>query len=336
MGRAGAGKRMWDFSIGTSFSLVARTLPFVALRLVVYLAISIGFVLGTGIGAGVGFGIGAAFHADNAVLGALIGALVGLCLVFGVLWWVRQYILYLVKAGHVAAMDLLLRGGTLPAGQDQISYATTIVKARFIEVNVLFGVDVLIRGAIHALVGLANMLTFWLPGAKSLTQFLDAVMRVVLGLLDEVILAYIIRQGTNNAGADPWNSARDGLVLYAQNAGMLVKNAVWIALAEYALAVLIFILVLGPAIGLAYAMPGGWSGFGVVFALLFAWCLKRALIEPLSIASLLQSYYLAIEGQTPDPDWVARLDSASSAFRKLGAKAPQPTPQPAPQTGVAN
>lgn len=323
---------MWDFSIGTSFSLVFRTLPFVALRLIVYLAISIGFVLGTGIGAGAGWGIGAAFHADNAVLGAAIGALVGLCVVFGVLWWVRQYILYLVKAGHVAAMDLLLRGGTLPAGQDQISYATTIVKARFLEVNVLFGVDVLIRGAIHALIALANMLTFWLPGARSLTQALDAVMRVALGLIDEVILAYIIRQGTNNAGADPWRSARDGLVLYAQNAGRLAKNAVWIALAEYALAAVIFMLVLGPAIGLAYALPGGWSGFGVVFALLFAWCLKRALIEPLSIASLLQSYYLAIEGQTPDPDWVARLDSASASFRTLASKAPQPSPQ----SGVAN
>lgn len=323
---------MWDFSIGTSFSLVFRTLPFVALRLIVYLVISIGFVLGTGLGAGAGWGIGAAFRGDNAIMGAVIGALVGLCVVFGVLWWVRQYILYLVKAGHVAAMDLLLRGGTLPPGQDQIGYATTIVKARFLEVNVLFGVDVLIRGAIHALIALANVLTFWLPGAKSLTQALNAVMRIALGLIDEVILAYIIRQGTSNAGADPWNSARDGLVLYAQNAGRLAKNAVWIALAEYALAALIFILVLGPAIGLAYAMPGGLSGFGVVFALLFAWCLKRALIEPLSIASLLQSYYLAIEGQRPDPEWAARLDGASSAFRKLKDKAPRPSPQP----GVAN
>jgi len=315
---------MWDFSIGTSFSLVFRTLPFVLLRLVVYLTISIGFVLGTGIGAGAGWGIGAAFTTDNAITGAFIGALAGICVVFGVLWWVRQYILYLVKAGHVAAMDLLLRGGTLPAGQDQISYATTIVKARFLEVNVLFGVDVLIRGTIHALIGIANMLTFWLPGAKALTQALNAVMRIALGLLDEVILAYIIRQG----GTDPWGSARDGLVLYAQNAGMLVKNAVWIALAEYAMAAIIFFCVLAPAIAIAYTIPGGFSGLGIVFALLFAWCLKRALIEPLSIASLLQSYYLAIEGQLPDPTWVARLDGASSPFRKLADKAPRPAPPP--------
>jgi len=310
---------MWDFSIGTSFSLVFRTLPFVALRLIVYLTISIGFVLGTGIGAGAGWGIGAAFTTDNAIAGAFIGALIGLCVVFGVLWWVRQYILYLVKAGHIAAMDLLLRGGTLPAGQDQISYATTIVKSRFLEVNVLFGVDVLIRGTIHALIGIANMLTFWLPGAKALTQALNAVMRIALGLLDEVILAYIIRQG----GTDPWGNARDGLVLYAQNSGMLVKNAVWIALAEYALTAVIFFCVLAPAIALAYAIPGGFSGFGIVFALLFAWCLKRALIEPLSIASLLQSYYLAIDGQLPDPAWVARLDGASSHFRKLATEAPR-------------
>lgn len=318
---------MWDFSIATTFGLVLRTWPFVLLRLAVYAAIAVGFVLGTGVGVGAGWAIGLAFSGDGPITGALIGGLCGLAVVFGVLWWVRQYLVYMIKAGHVAAMDALLRGGAIPGGQAQIAYAVAMVRARFLEVNVLFAIDLLIRGAVRALVGLLNMLTGWIPGFRTLNDFLNAVLRVALGLVDEVILAYIIRREDD----PPAEAARDGLVLYAQNAGPLIRNAVWIALFEYAAAALIFLFLLGPAIGLAYALPGGLTGFGVVFAFVAAWALKAALIEPLAIAALLQAYDLAIRGQMPDPEWTARLDGASSAFRDLAARAPRPraAPQPA-------
>lgn len=314
---------MWDFSIATTLSLVLRTWPFVLLRLVVYAAIAGGFVAGTGLGAGTGFAIGLAFAGDGPATGGLIGALAGFGLVCGVLWWVRQYLVYLVKAGHVAAMDALLHGRVLPGGRAQIDYALAMVKARFVAVNVLFAIDLLIRGVVRALVGLLNLLTFWIPGFRALNAFLDAVLKVALGLVDEIILALIIRR----ADAPPAQAARDGLVLYAQNAGPLVRNAVFIALFEYVAAALIFVFLLGPAIGLAYALPGPLSGFGVVFAFIAAWALKAALLEPLSIAALLQAYDSVTAGQSPDPEWTARLDGASRAFRDLAATAPAANPR---------
>ncbi len=160
------------------------------------------------------------------------------------LWWVRQYLIYLVKAGHVAAMDALLQGGEIPGGQAQISYAVATVKARFLEVNVLFGIDILIRGVVRALVGLLNMLTSWIPGFKTLNDFVNAVLKVALGLVDEIILAYIIRRGDT----PPAEAARDGLVLYAQNGGTMIRNAVWIVLFELAAVITIF---------LVRARPGG-------------------------------------------------------------------------------
>ncbi len=317
---------MWDFSIATTLGLVLRTWPFVLLRLVVYTLIAGGFVFGTVFGLGTGWAVGSLFGGDGGLSGAILGGLCGLGLVFGVLWWVRQYLIYLVKAGHVAAMDTLLRGGTLPGGREQVAQAVAMVKARFLEVNVLFGIDILIRGAVRALVGLLNLLTGWIPGVRVLNDFAGAVLRVALGLVDEIILAYIIRR----EGEPPADAARDGLVLYAQNAGPLVRNAVWIALFEYAAAALIFLFLLGPAIGLAYSLPGGLTGAGVLFAAIMAWALKAALIEPLSIAALLQAYDLAIRGQTPDPEWTARLDEASSAFRDLARRAPVPRAARAP------
>jgi hypothetical protein len=57
------------------------------------------------------------------------------------------------------------------------------------------------------------------------------------------------------------------------------------------------------------------------FAFVFAWALKAAILEPVAIASLMQVYFKTIEGQTPNPEWEARLDSVSKRFKELGAKA---------------
>lgn len=323
---------MWDFSVATTLGLVLRTWPFVLLRLVVYAAIAVGLVLSIGLGAATGYAIGLAFAGDGPLIGAMVGAFGGVGLGYGMLLLLRQYLVYLIKAGHVAAMDALLQGRSLPGGRAQIDYALATVKARFVEVNVLFALDLLIRGTVRALVGLLNLLTFWIPGSQALNAFIDAVLKVALGLVDEIILAVIIRRGAEF----PAEAARDALVLYAQNAGPLIRNAVFIALFEYAATALIFALLLSPAIGLAYALPGVMSGVGVGFAFIAAWALKAALLEPLSIAALLQAYHAITAGQRPDPEWTARLDGASRAFRDLAARAPQPhapAPRPAAEPG---
>jgi hypothetical protein len=43
---------MWDFSMGTSFSLMRKTMPFLLFRIAVYFGIAVAYVLVTGTGAG--------------------------------------------------------------------------------------------------------------------------------------------------------------------------------------------------------------------------------------------------------------------------------------------
>ena len=43
---------MWDFSIGQALGLMGKTLPFIALRVIVYAGIAVAYVLVTGVGAG--------------------------------------------------------------------------------------------------------------------------------------------------------------------------------------------------------------------------------------------------------------------------------------------
>ena len=60
---------------------------------------------------------------------------------------------------------------------------------------------------------------------------------------------------------------------------------------------------------------------GLVFAIIFAWAVKAALIEPFAIACLLQAYFKVTDGQTPNPEWVERLEGASKKFKEMGQKA---------------
>ena len=65
------------------------------------------------------------------------------------MYWIREYILYLVKAGHIAVLVKVHDGQKLPDGRDQINYARGIVKQRFTEASVLFGLDQLIKGVLR-------------------------------------------------------------------------------------------------------------------------------------------------------------------------------------------
>ena len=82
-----------------------------------------------------------------------------------------------------------------------------------------------------------------------------------------------------------------------------------------------FLVMLAPAAAILYAMPGELAGWSFAFAIVMAWALKAALIEPFAIAALMQVYFRAIEGQTPDPDWDRKLTDASRHFRELKDRA---------------
>lgn len=322
---------MWDFDLGKAFGLMARTMPFLLFRLVVYFGIAVAYVLATGTGAGIGYGIGAlgdeGFHAGS----TLWGGIIGFGVVAAILYWAREYLLYLVKAGHIAVLVELIDGRDIPDGRSQIDHASAVVRERFGEASLLFAVDQLIKGVVRAITGLVRGIFTILPipGAKQLSSILHAFLSVAVGFVDEVILAHAIRTRSEN----PWASAREALVLYGQNYKVMLKNAAWLALFVYGLSLLVFFVMLAPAALVVYLIPGAWSAGGFVFALLFAWSVKVALLEPFAIACMMQVYFRTVEGQTPDPAWDARLEQLSAKFREIKQKAlsggPATTPRAA-------
>ena len=306
---------MWDFRIGTALGLMAKTLPFILFRLAVYIGVALAYVLMTGVGAGVGWGIGGFGDEGFRAASTFWGGFAGFGIVGVIMYVLREYLLYMVKAGHIAVLVELLEGQSLPQGRSQIQHATASVKERFGQASALFAVDQLIKGVLKALTGLVRGVFRLLPipGAQQFLRVVQMFLRIAVGFIDEVILAYSFRTRAD----DPWGASRDGLVLYGQNLKPMFKNAAWLALIVYGLSFVIFLVMLAPAAAVAYLIPGGWSATGVVVALLFAWSVKVAVLEPFAITCMMQAYFKAIEGQTPDPEWEAKLDGLSRKFRKL-------------------
>jgi hypothetical protein len=311
---------VWDFSFGRAFGMVLNTMPFIFLRLLVYLGIGVAYLFATGLGAAMGFGFGHfAGGTEGPEGGAFWGGLVGFGLVSIALYLAREYILYLVKAAHIAVLVELYDGRPIPAGQGQLGYGAKAVKTHFAESSMLFGVDQIIKGVLRAFFRTINFFTAFLPipALQSLIRIAESIVRMSLTYVDEIILAYLIRTRTTN----PWATAKDGLILYAQNYKHFLKNAAWLSVFLWLTTVAIFLVLIVPAAALMALVPGHLALWAFAIAFVFAWALKAALLESVAIASLMQVYFKTVEGQTPNPEWEARLDSASRRFRELGAKA---------------
>lgn len=310
---------MWDFSIASALGLMARTVPFLVFRVIVYFGISAAIVIVTGTGAGIGWGVGAFGDEDFRVSSTFWGGIIGFGGTAGVIFFLRDYLLYLVKAGHIAVMVEIMHGGQVPGGRGQIDHARQVVTERFGEASALFALDQVIKGVIGAVTGLVGGILSILPipGLDRLMAAVRAFMKIAVGLVDEVILAHALRTRSTN----PWASSQEALVLYAQNARPMLVNAVWLTIISWALALVVFLIMLAPAAAVVWLIPGGWSAGGFVFAVLFAWAVKTALIEPFALACLLQVFFKVTEGQTPNPEWQAKLASASAKFRDMGARA---------------
>ena len=160
----------------------------------------------------------------------------------------------------------------------------------------------------------------------ALVKLVDAVVNTSLSHLDQVILAQILHTRSNN----PWATARDSIVLYAQNYKRVLKNAAFLTLIIWGLTLVIFLVVFGPIaalIGLFHVHAGFWT---FALALVAALSLKAALIDPFAMTALLQVYDRITAGQTPNPEWVAKLDGMSAKFRELTQKADTAVASPTP------
>jgi hypothetical protein len=321
----------------TAASLVGRTLPYAVVRfgiLLGYSVITIVWFLAT-------FGIGG-------WLGAHVTGWVGLGWIIaglGVYGWMWQtivrYALYLIQAGHIAVLTELVTRGSIGHGSEgMFAYGKRVVTERFGEVTILFALDMLIRGVVHAfnrtLDWIASLLP--IPGLQSVVGIVNAIVRAATTYIDETIFSYNLARGDEN----PWRSSKDGLIYYCQNSQEILKTAAWVVVLDKVLTVLVWFVMLAPAFALVWLLPSSsFGGFlkiaGLIIAALFASNVRQAFLKPIFLVMVMTKFHVVVRNQGINLEWDGRLSSVSSKFQEIKDKAgeavrPAATPPPIPGT----
>jgi hypothetical protein len=246
-------------------------------------------------------------------------------IVAGWFWMaILRYLLHLIECGHVAVLTELIVHGRVGNGTEPMfAYGKRIVTEKFGQVNALFAMNLLVRGvvnSVHATIeGLGHMLS--IPGIESIGRLITAVLRAATRYMDKVIFSYNLACGEGN----PWRSAQDGLVYYAQNAKPILKQAVWIVVLEHVLSALLWLVLLIPAAALTALLPHSMREMGGVLtvgiAVLLALAARGAFLKPIFLIMIIVRFHELVEHEPINQEWVERLNQISARFRDLGQKA---------------
>jgi len=308
-----------DHGLGTAFGLVMQTLPYALMRFGVLLGASLITILWLSITLG-----GGAWISDHIahVFGAawIIAGLTG----FGFAWWgLVRYALHLIECGHVAVLTELITDGQIGNGAESMfAYGRAIVIKRIGQESLLYGLNMTVRGVINSFHRTLDWIAEALPvpGLETVENLVTMVLKAATRYLDKVVFSYSL----SRPDRDAWTAAREGLIYYGQNAKPILKTSVWVVVLEKVLTFLLWVVLLAPAAALVVMLPHAMRENAalatLLIAALLAWSLRGAFMQPIFLTMIMIRFHTAIEGQTVDPVWDARLSEVSSSFAGMGAQ----------------
>jgi len=239
--------------------------------------------------------------------------------VFGGILWangaklLRNYVLYLVRAAHIAVVTRLVLHDEMPAGTTQFEFGTSIVFKNFLKVSILFAVDRLVKIVLRAFNKSVFKFAGFIPGSKGLQKFFQKVLDYSVGFIDEAILSYSLTRPETN----PWSTAKDGLVLYVQNWKTILGSGFILALINYAVVGLLTL----PGVIISYFGIGALGHFAIAISAGIGLLVKFTLMDPFALVSVIVNFHYAIAGQTADPVWGKKLEEVSDKFKDFTDKA---------------
>ena len=310
--------------------LINVTKPFFLVRAIVYLVVTaIMLVIGI-LGALLCVWVatrlpGLAFFIFILIFGGLIGFL----------RFAKRYVLYMVKAAHIAAITEYLKTGNVPVTEKGykavVAFGTEKIKNNFGTANIAFAADALISGATRQImkwVNRAENLLSFIPGAKSIFAFLNFILSTALNFIDEAVLSFVFWHTEEKSG---FKKACDGLVYYAQSWKSMLKGALKVGVFVWLLRIVTFIVFFAilNVIGGALFTIGGYI-FALLLSFVLLYGIETILVDPYATCIMINDYHKAIEGQPLKADLHGTLCKVSRKFRKLFEKSGQPDPMEGP------
>ncbi|MCH7675074.1 hypothetical protein IH879_08985 [candidate division KSB1 bacterium] len=72
-----------------------------------------------------------------------------------------------------------------------------------------------------------------------------------------------------------------------------------------------------PGWGAVLTLSGQKRVWGFILAVIFAWSLKAALLEPFAVAAMMQVYFQTTDGEVSNPEWDEKLSRHWQPLRRL-------------------
>lgn len=311
-----------------------KTIPYVFLRIMVYLLFGLVLIVFLGLMGGIGYLIARLFQGAGLPL-----AVIGMIAIIGA-WSLtalaQRYFLYLIKIAHVAVITEIVIKGDLPAGTNQVAYGKEKVLKHFGSASTLFLVDRLVAGTVRQVLNWLTRLTGCLgdiPGLGLAIRLLRRILSLAANYIDEAVMSYILSHEEENV----YQSGCDGVVLYAQSWRQLLGTATWCVIFVAVIWGATFLVILFPLLGVARTLaqdPALQTLYGFIalfIAFVVANIIKWAIVDPMSTVAMVVSYNRAIAGQTPAHDLRSTLSNISGKFRQLAQKAAAPPSSPKQQ-----
>lgn len=308
----------------TAKELFSKTKPFIMAKLglgLIMLAVSV-LLLALFMGLGWLFGGG----------GMVFMFILWLFAVVGVRALILHYFGYLLKAGHVAVIAEACKTGRVP--DNQVSYGKSQVRERFVTSNIYFLVDKLVTAAVKQIqgaVGKVGGALDFIPGMGAVTGLAQFFVSISLGYVDECCLGWTFYKKEQGA----FQSAADGVVIYAQNWKALLGGAAKTMLKVILLMVVIVLAVFVP-VGILFKILH-WSPLAAfLLACLVAWVIKFAIMDSYIMIQMMAVYMGAAPSTQITFDLYGKLCQLSSKFKELFQKGQEESPAPAPAYATAS
>ncbi|MBQ9989396.1 MAG: zinc ribbon domain-containing protein [Lachnospiraceae bacterium] len=261
----------------------------------------------------------------------VIMAIIWVTAVKGIHFFLMQYVGYLIKAGHIAVIAEACFTGTVP--DNQVAYGKDMVIKRFATANVYLAVDKLVTAAVREIqkgIGKVGNALDFIPGMEAAASAAQFFVSIALGYVDECCLGWTFYNKEQGA----FKSAADGVVIYAQNWKVLLKDAAKTMLKVVLLTIVVALIIFIP-IGLLFKLLN-WPGLlAFLLACLVAWVVKFAVMDSYIMIQMMASYMGVAPTTTITFDLYSKLCSLSKKFKELFTRGQEESPQPGYASGTA-
>lgn len=300
-----------------SLGILRKTVPFIAARAAVYGImglISAGLLL---LLLGFYYLVQKIFGQSSGII-TLILFIAGIGGFYGIFVIARNYVLYLLKAAHIAVVTEILETGTVSSYQDQVQYGKQVVTDLVKDVSILFILDQLIKGVIRMINRTIARITSWLPISEdnALVKFVQGIVNFSITYVDEAVLSYTLLKKDRNV----WKQAQDAIVLYAMNWKSQLLHAVILS----GISVVCYVVLLIPSMILFSPFSWLFPSLGTYFfilTLITAYFLKLMLFDPFAMVSIILSFLNETKNQSPNKDWEEKIEIVSDKFSELKKRA---------------